>query len=152
MLDRFMGKVKKVESGCWEWQGCKDSYGYGFSIFNGQQTRAHRVSFLLFKGEITRGNVILHSCDNTSCVNPNHLSQGTQKENVRDSVKKGRHKSSFQEISQRGINNPQAKLTEDQVRGIKYSIGKTKQSLSSEFKVSRRLVGMILSGERWSHI
>lgn len=51
---------------------------------------ASRVAFSLFKGELKKGLYVCHTCDNVSCVNPDHLWLGTPKQNKVDSVKKGR--------------------------------------------------------------
>lgn len=76
---------------CWFWIGAKDKKsGYGSAYFNGKHIKAHRLSFLLHKGSVPRKMIIMHSCDNPSCVNPDHLMTGTHSENAIDSIKKGR--------------------------------------------------------------
>lgn len=74
---------------CWEWQGAKISTGYGNYVYLGRNWLAHRLAWLLMKGsEPTR--FLLHSCDNPKCVNPNHLREGSQKENLQEMAAKGR--------------------------------------------------------------
>lgn len=75
---------------CWNWIGSKDYKGYGNFTLNGQSMRAHRAAYVLFKGPIPEGLVVMHACDNPSCVRPSHLSTGTYKDNMADMVKKGR--------------------------------------------------------------
>lgn len=96
-IDRFSEKYEKNISGCWNWTAAVNKYGYG-TFWNGLQIKsgpqkvlAHRWSYEFFNGPIEDGFYICHSCDNTKCVNPKHLFKGTQKDNVHDSVRKGRH-------------------------------------------------------------
>jgi hypothetical protein len=88
-IDRFNAKVNKTDT-CWEWTASKAN-GYGMFSFNGKYIQAHRFSYQHSNGELIKGLVIMHTCDNRSCVNPSHLVQGTYKENTMDMVIKGRH-------------------------------------------------------------
>lgn len=81
-----MSHVKKTES-CWIWKGKIGNSGYG--VFNRKES-SHRKSYELFKGEVEPGLCVCHTCDNPKCVNPDHLWIGTQKENITDSINKGR--------------------------------------------------------------
>lgn len=95
---RFTTKVDKTES-CWNWTGAKYRGGYGHfrRKVNGKwkMYKAHRYSYEYFHGPITEGLIVLHTCDNPSCVNPSHLRQGTFKENSQEMVQKGRKKHGF---------------------------------------------------------
>ncbi|MFA8692963.1 HNH endonuclease signature motif containing protein, partial [Escherichia coli] len=75
---------------CEIWQGSKTKGGYGLRYYQGKVQLAHRVSYKLNKGEIPEGLVVMRSCDNPSCVNPEHLSLGTQSDNRKDCLDKGR--------------------------------------------------------------
>lgn len=92
---RFIRKCHATPSGCWDWLASKDIKGYG--CFNLKQEdnsfhsiRAHRASWLFYRGTIPDELQVLHSCDNPSCVNPDHLFLGTNLDNVKDKVSKGR--------------------------------------------------------------
>lgn len=82
--------IPENEDDCWEWVRYKDADGYGKFTYNKRQRPAHRIMYQLEKGEIPDGMLVCHSCDNPSCVNPNHLWLGTVKDNSEDMVKKGR--------------------------------------------------------------
>ncbi len=94
LKQRLMEKVSpEPNSGCWLWDGAYVTGGYGY-IARGRGTgrgpaHAHKVSFELFKGPVG-DKFVLHACDNTCCVNPDHLFLGTHKENMMDMVLKGR--------------------------------------------------------------
>lgn len=89
---RFWSKVA-VGSGCFEWQGglfTKTGYGQ-FALTPSKPITAHRMSWELVHGAVPAGLQLLHRCDNRRCVKPEHLFLGTQADNVRDMVEKGRH-------------------------------------------------------------
>ena len=85
---RFWDKVKTSDTNsyggtpCQEWTAYTDKDDYGIFWLNGTPQRAHRVSYELFRGSITKGLTIDHLCKNTSCVNPDHLEAVTQRENI----------------------------------------------------------------------
>jgi hypothetical protein len=70
------------------WTARKTHKGYGQFKLNYKTVQAHRLAYMITNGEIK--NNILHICDNPSCVNPDHLRDGTQKENVADAIGKKR--------------------------------------------------------------
>lgn len=89
--ERFWAHVHKTE-GCWNWTAAVRGAGYGAFLVNQKNYGAHRFSYLLTKGEIPKGLCVLHACDNRRCVNPAHLSLGTNKDNTADMISKGRGK------------------------------------------------------------
>jgi len=89
---RFLSKIRQpIDSGCWEWAGCKDKDGYGLLWYTPTQNniRATWVSFWLVNKRWPSG-MLCHTCDNPGCVNPNHLFEGNAKINWDDMVRKGR--------------------------------------------------------------
>ncbi len=81
---------RRGDDDCWPWIGSCDQYGYGRVNFMTSTYKAHRVSYEMRKGPIPTGMVVRHNCDNPNCVNPKHLSVGTQKDNMQDASKRGR--------------------------------------------------------------
>lgn len=91
--ERFWCKVKiGLEDECWCWTGSKSSTGYGniSTKKNKSPINAHRLSYTINKGKIPDGMVVMHTCDNKLCVNPNHLVIGTKKDNSNDMMAKNR--------------------------------------------------------------
>ena len=85
--DRFKDKVM-ADDGCWSFNGYK-SGGYAYYYDGTRDVRAHRYAYELWKGDIPEGSVVMHSCDNKGCVNPAHLTAGTQQQNILDVYKRG---------------------------------------------------------------
>lgn len=76
---RFMELVEKLDYGCWHIDvNCHTNSGY--PVFLGKL--AHRQSYEMFNGELIKGLVIDHICNDKLCVNPSHLQQISYKENT----------------------------------------------------------------------
>ena len=91
-IQRFNAKIVIDEHGCHRWQSVVKRDGYGHFWMNGRQFKAHRAAYLLFRGNIPNGMMVLHKCDVRCCVNPEHLFIGTMKDNVDDMDAKGRRR------------------------------------------------------------
>lgn len=104
-IKRFWSNVKKTR-GCWWWVGAKFSNGYG-RFWASKEYLAHRASWLLINGSVPKGLHVLHHCDNPSCVRPEHLFLGTQKDNMIDMRIKGRgDKHHYRKMRENWSNNP----------------------------------------------
>lgn len=134
------------KTGCWIWQKGKDKDGYGQFSFKNRMYKAHRVAYRLFVGPIPRGMQVLHTCDDTSCVNPKHLFLGTNIDNVADRVQKDR--------SCKGVDHLNSKLTEDQVKEIKKRLlgTETISGIARDYPVDRKVISRIKAGSAWAHI
>ena len=97
LIERFWEKVV-ITDGCWEWIGAKTRRVSGYGAIRderGGRVLAHRFSYSYHIGEIPKGFLVLHRCDNPLCVNPSHLFIGTQRDNMEDMRKKERYPDSW---------------------------------------------------------
>lgn len=97
-IENFWSKVEMIPfHSCWEWTGCKDKDGYGIigRRISGKKAtyKAHRFSYEYHVGSIPINKIIMHTCDNPSCVNPRHLKIGTPLDNNLDKIRKNRDRS-----------------------------------------------------------
>jgi HNH endonuclease/Helix-turn-helix domain of resolvase len=151
---KFWAKCdRKGENDCWQWQGSKNGKGYGRFQYECKKISAHRFSYEMHYGFLPSDKVILHRCDNPSCVNPRHLSAGTVADNNRDAFAKGRNRV-VGAYTKPGEQNHKAILTEAQAREIKrlYAAGYSYGQLAKRFNVSRGCVWGIASGNTWKHL
>ena len=97
--------------------------------------RAHRISYEIHNGPVPVGRQVLHRCDNKTCTNPTHLYAGTNADNMRDKVARGRQGRSIT-------------ITEDQVRYIHEHPGVGLDALASELGIGRTSVYRIRRGQQ----
>lgn len=136
--------------GCWMWMLSLGSHGYGNAYKSERPGErvvvAHRLAYEAFRGPIPPGLLVQHSCDNKWCVNPDHLSVGTDKTNSDDKWSKGRANMA----ARRGQPNPLRKLSDGQADEIRRSadpIAKT----AERFGVNKRVVWNIRHGRSYVH-
>lgn len=146
-VSRFYSRIKAVDSGCHEWQAAVMKQGYGETFANGKVLYAHRIAWELVNGEIPNGLFVCHHCDNRKCCNPEHLFLGTNRDNLRDAAKKGRTRVP----NLKRAHHPMAKLTEKDVREIKYMLNQryNHRILADMYGVSRPTISAINSGRLW---
>lgn len=138
---RFWSKVNRNDSsGCWVWTGVKDSDGYGRFRFNSKRIMAHRMSYLFTYGYLPSDARVCHTCDNTSCCNPNHLFLGSDSDNIIDCVVKNKHAN--------------CKLTADQISPIKNAVynGVSVKEIALTYNVSQATIYNVLNEKTWWYI
>jgi hypothetical protein len=133
MEARFWSHVdKRSDDECWEWTAARRPTGYGQMMTVARiPVKAHRLSFVIAHG--WEPAVVLHKCDNPPCVNPRHLSGGTQADNMADAAAKGRYA--------RQIQQPVKAC----VRSL-YESGLSQRAIARELGIDRRSVGRIVKG------
>lgn len=99
-LEKWKSRCIITASGCWEWQGFCFAFrnmkpgqrGYPSASYRGYASaRLHRVIATWNAGRpLTSVEVAMHKCDNPPCINPEHLTHGTQSQNKLDELAKGR--------------------------------------------------------------
>ena len=142
--ERFVGYVD-TSADCHVWTHTKNSSGYGMFPFGGRVFLAHRLAFLL-SGNDFGYPVVMHKCDNPSCVNPEHLCGGAHTDNMQDMLKKGRR------ASTKGERNPNAKLSIGEVDDIKwiFSKGIARSEVAKVCGINWSLADDIYSGVHWN--
>lgn len=115
----------------------------------GKGVYAHRAAWEIANGPIPDAPAILvlHKCDNPSCINPDHLFLGDYVDNALDMVAKGRATRAPQE----GEKNNHAKLTEDQVRAIRSDMRKLSE-IATDFGIGQSTASQIRTRKLWPHV
>jgi hypothetical protein len=157
---RFWAKVQVVDDAvsCWDWTGSiGKTDGYGRISVGGRRGSvvASRVSYVLNRGPIPDGLLVLHTCiANRRCVRPDHLYLGDGSRNTLDSVEQGRHVSQVAPDRWQGMKNGGAKLTDAQVLDIRSraASGMRQRALASEYRVCEATVSVIVNRKQWRHL
>jgi len=131
--------VSAAENECWLWTGRLSVKGYGRFDWDKKTWFAHRLSLLIYKGQsVPHAMVTLHSCDNPACVNPKHLSIGTNKDNQTDSWSKNRRRKD-------------CKLKPSEVLDIRSS-GERQVDLAEQYGISQAAVSLVKLGHNGNAI
>lgn len=131
---------------CWSWM-MGTHRGYGQITFGGKTRKLHRVSWELHHGPIPEGLCVCHKCDNRICSNPDHLFLGTYKDNVDDSIAKGRHS--------HGSKHGHSTLKTQDICAI-FKLRRVKNmprdEVAKRFNIHRCHINKLLKGRAWIHL
>lgn len=144
-VQRFWARVRKQADGCWIYDAPPANKAGHAHIVTNKKIRVyvHRFSYWLHNGPIPDGQSVLHRCDVPRCVNPAHLFLGSQKENMRDAVRKGRKKAW-------GIQKLDA-LQVQQIRALA-AAGELHKDIAPRFGIARNTVTNIVNRKSWGHL
>lgn len=129
---------------CWEWVGGMNGNGYGRFQAGENKSNSHRLSYELAYGPISSKDMfVCHKCDNPRCVCPDHLFLGTNNDNMRDMISKGRAQ------HPEGSDNSMSKLTDEQVREIRLLVDTgnlSRREIALMYNVSHSAINRIVWG------
>lgn len=133
-------------TGCWNWKRYKSPIGRGNLWFKGRTVLVSRVSYSVFNSDIPICLLICHTCDNPSCINPDHLFLGTNADNCRDREMKNR--------GAKGEKIKKSKLKFLEIEEINKlrKIGLSQQFIADIFLVSQTCISRVLNGRTWRHV
>lgn len=150
---RFWLKAQaKGPNECWEWNHERNRKNYGLFYINAggyaASAGAH-IAAAIFSGmDVKPGLCVCHTCDNPPCVNPAHLWLGTNADNMKDKVAKGRQSRVC------GMAVPYAKLNDDKVREIRrrHANGETIASIIKDYGIKKTVGSAIVHRTKWKHV
>lgn len=151
--ERLIRFTRPSETGCREWTGAKSASGYAvisLKLAAGWRTTLVSRLVLALGGKIDISDSSIkacHHCDNPACVEEFHLFPGSQKDNLQDAARKGR----IRMPRLFGVYHPRAKLSEDQVRSIRASVG-PQRKVAQAFGVTKTVVAEIRTGKRYKSV
>lgn len=106
----------------------------------------YRVVFEQMFGEVPKGQLVRHTCDNTMCINPEHLILGTPKDNLMDAFERNR--------MPLGSDRPNAKITEEQAKEVKrlLKMNVRQIEIAKKLGINYCTVKQIKQGRTWKHV
>lgn len=134
-IEARLVKNSRWEGDCLVWIGKRNKRGYGSIEVDGRTWRVHRYVWTVACGPIPEGYVVLHLCDNPSCLNLQHLAVGTQHDNVLDNLQKDRHS--------------KLKVSREDVELIRQRVaaGESRKALAREYNLCSSTVSRYCSGK-----
>lgn len=143
-IQKFWSKVDRSggPDACWPWLAGMRNGLYGQIWINGKQNTATHVSLALDGRPLRKGFYALHHCDNEPCVNPRHLYEGTQQQNVSDAISRGHWQERERHWNCKIVDNGRLEV----VRLVES--GLTHQKVADKYGVSRQTISRIVS-DNW---
>lgn len=131
---------------CLEYQGCRNEKGYGRATRNRVSVYIHRYAYEQIHGKLAPGIDVLHRCDNPPCAQDSHLFEGTNLDNIRDSMNKGRRPM--------GERHHNARLAPTDIPAIRKLLAQhySQREVAARFGVTQTAISAVATGRRWAHV
>jgi hypothetical protein len=144
--ERFKTKYVESDTGCHNWIGCKDKLGHARFKIDGKWRSAHRVAYQLFTGKTELEKLVIRTCGNYLCVNPEHLTEGTQKESAEYRKSAG--------VVPTGVKHWNAKLTDEDITEIRKRLkrGERQCRVMLDYGIGDSQISRIANKVHWKHI
>ncbi|RPI85131.1 MAG: hypothetical protein EHM34_00045 [Nitrosopumilales archaeon] len=148
MKNKLLSRIDIKDNGCWEWKGAKHRQGYGNIGYKRKVCLAHRISWKLFRGDLRDDILVLHKCDNPPCINPDHLFLGSDRDNVLDSISKGRF------YRAKGKDHYFSRFSNEQIKEIRKlsESGITYDKIAKLFDSHKATICHIVKRKSWKHL
>lgn len=148
LIHRVMENSIMQSNGCREWTATKNDGGYGMIHFAMQWGDGHKSSMTasraLYQAHhniiLSRNQWVLHTCDNPSCVNIDHLFLGSPKDNAQDKLAKGRNAKHYRLTTRQCIHS------DEKIRAIKNATGML-HDVAEQYGVSISYVSKLRAGK-----
>ena len=128
-----------TKTACINYDGCRNTCGYGWRTFRGKQMNASRAAWIELFGDVPKGKQVLHHCDNRACINIKHLYLGTIQDNMRDRASRGR-------CSTHKITHEQALIIRKS-----YSSGMKQSEIVLRYHLSSGYVSELVRGKHYNY-
>lgn len=161
MIKRWKERIPHIircidpdEKGCRSWPYVKDKDGYPLQTIDNRSTRLTRYVLAQKLGRpLLPGMMALHTCDNPSCVEEEHLYEGTQSDNMRDRSRRGRTPNNLPP-PKIGEAHHSVTLTREIVLDARErrARGESVVSIASSHGVKPRAVYRAIIGVTWRHV
>lgn len=145
-VEYWLNRALITRDGCLEVTACKDKDGYPLVWYGGRNGKLARLSRLVLAAHTDKPlkYFALHKCDNPACVNPQHLFEGTQKENRQDAAGKNR-------TAKGERNGKPRKLAKAEVLAIRKAKNTEAQIVTAcRYGVHQVTISKIQRGETWT--
>lgn len=146
IIHRISSRSIAIDTGCIEYRPGSLVHKYGLVSITVDGKRknvpAHRAMYMAVNKclELPRNILICHKCDNTRCVNMDHLFAGTPKDNMQDMLAKGRRAENHRQHTR------QRKFTDEQIKEIRNCNWKIKH-IADRYGVSAGYVSKLKRGK-----
>lgn len=128
--------------------------GYGVANINKKTFMAHRVAYEVAKGPIPNGMVVLHNCDNLSCINPDHLWSGPHPGKPPRFSGTEHWRSKYPHLIKRGEDHPNALMSDEKIIQLRrdYVAGLDRETICLKYNITVDVMQDYTGGRRWRHL